>query len=475
MMEKTNVTNFPDESADEFLVLLQRRSTKAYAQIGWLLVSVGFLGFLVWSAIAPLDQGVVADGRVTVNGQRKTIQHVDGGIIREIYVTEGAEVNQGDRLISLENTVLNAQAMAARSDYLNAQLEMTRLEVEQSLFVESNVLSIEQKHLHAIALPKNSSDQGSTGNIESTEPTFLGALLEDSVRLHQSLLFSRHQALQQNFAILNEQGAAAHSRLEGYIGLRHSQQRQKAFLQQRIDGLKSLANQNYVSKNTLLERQESLAELEGEMHTTQGNIIATQRQLAEIKNSGALKESTHLNDIREQLASLRNQQPRRYQAMVEANAALARSEIIAPVAGTIVNLSTHTINGVIRSSESLMEIVPNGESLIVEARIPIESIDSVYPNQSVDLMFSAFNQASTPKVQGKLVHISADRLEDPTSGQPYYGASIEVSSTALGQLNGFTIIPGMPVQAFIKNGERTLLSYLFKPFTDRIPMAFSGE
>lgn len=444
----------------------RRVQDKTYAHLGWILVTVGFFGFILWASLAPLDRGVVVDGSVTVAGYRKTIQHPTGGVVKHIHVQDGEKIQAGQTLITLDQTVIQAQAVTAESQYYMAKAIEVRLMAEQAFSIqETSTLFNSAPVIH---FPDLLDEQ------EKNNP-IIAHYAESAKHLQQNLYESRLQVFTTELRVLKAQLASAQSRLKGLKGIQQSQTSRNKLIHERITSMALLAEQDFIPRNRLLEMQESQAMLMGEMQQTESDVLATQGSINEIQSNIQLHKANYIKDIRGQLTDIRQELKAHYQHMIETRTAYLQSEITAPVSGTVVSLNAHTLGGVVRPADKLMEIVPEDQTLLVEAKLPLESIDSLSLNQQVDLMFTAFNRSQTPKVSGEVVYISADKLIDETTQTPYYGAHIKVGQSSLAELNGLQILPGMPVQAFIQNGERTLISYLFKPFVDRIPMALAGD
>jgi protease secretion system membrane fusion protein len=225
-----------------------------------------------------------------------------------------------------------------------------------------------------------------------------------------------------------------------------AKKRQLQILSQQVSGLRSLDKEGYISKNKLLDFEREVLRAQDSLESDQGTFHKNEGQIAE---------------LRERLGILKFD--------------LTNTEVKAPVNGTVVNLSVFTNGAVIPSGGKLLELVPQNDPLVVDAQVPTQLIDKVYPGLNVELMFTAFNQNKTPKLFGVVQTVSADRLVDEKNGLPYYKIRVEVNNESEKKLSTFNVRPGMPVEVFIKTGERTLLSYLFKPLFDRMHSALREE
>ncbi|KAF1020939.1 MAG: Type I secretion system membrane fusion protein PrsE [Paracidovorax wautersii] len=426
-------------------------SAQAYARLGWAVVAVGFGGFVAWAALAPLDGGVTADGLVTVAGYRKTVQHPSGGVIERILVAEGDAVRQGQVLAVVNASVAQAEAASASANLFMAQALQARLEAERD-------------GLAAPAYPQPLREAA------ARVPTAAAALA-----LQDQLLASRRQALQAELAGLREGIAGARAQLAGLQARGDSLRLQRAALAERHAGLSQLAQEDYVPRNRALEVQGALAQADGDLAVTLADQERTRRQIGELQTRLAQREQTWQQEVRTALADARRDAGQQAQRLAAGSFDVTHAEIRSPVSGRVVGLRLHTPGGVIRAGEPLMDILPDAQPLQIETRIGVDLIDRVQAGLPVELLFTAFNRSSTPRVDGVVTQVSPDRLIDEATQQPYYAARIDVPAASLQRLDGLRIQPGMPVQAFVRTGERSLLSYLFKPLLDRSRTAFGGE
>ena len=259
------------------------------------------------------------------------------------------------------------------------------------------------------------------------------------VKINPTSALGQANAMQENIAGLEAQSRQNKLSID-------SKKSQLHILSRQLEGLRNLDKDGYIPKNKLLDQEREYFQIQDALQADQGQFEKTQRQIAELN---------------EKLGIL--------------NFDLSNTEIKAPVGGTVVNLSVFTEGGVVSPGAKLMEIVPLDDPLMVDAQLPTQLIDKVYPGLDVELMFTAFNQNKTPKVYGTVVMVSADRLIEEKSNYPYYKVRVQVTREDMGKLAKYTIRPGMPVEVFIKTGERTLLSYLFKPVIDRMKTALREE
>ena len=421
-----------------------------YSRLGWLLILGGFVGFLGWAALAPLDKGVAVSGKVIVSGHRKVVQHPSGGIIERINVRDGDKVQAGQVLIRLKETPLLGQAQSLRSQFYASQTSEARLDAE------------------AVGAPNVSFPAGLMA-VES-EPEVAANLA-----LQRQLFSNRRRAL-----LLDQQGiaqgiAGTEAQLRGVSDSQANKILQRTALAEQLQGLRELAREGYIPRNRLLDSERVYAQVLGSISEDYGRMGQLQRQVQEMRLKIRQLAEEYQKDVRTQLADTRVRTEDLRHRLVSAEFELANSQLRASVAGIVVGLDVFTEGGVVKPGQALLEIVPQGEPLLVEARVPVALADKVHAGMAVELMFSAFSQSTTPRVAGEVTLVSADRQVDERTDEPYYTLRAQVSAEGMSQLAGLQIRPGMPVEAFVRTGERSMLNYLFKPLLDRTHMALVEE
>lgn len=423
-------------------------SERGYLRWGLWLVIVGFGGFLCWASFAPLDRGVPVSGSVVVTGNRKAVQHPGGGVIAQLRVHDGEKVQAGQVLVVMNTVTTQTRRDALQSQLRSLQLQMARWAAERT--GESEI----------VLLPELAAVREEAEVVEQ-------------LALQRQLLVNRRAALRSELAAIDEGVAGTQALLGGMQSLLSSKQQQKRLLNEQLSGIRGLAAKGYVARNQLLSMEGELASVEGEISQTYGSIGRLQRQAIELRlqaqqrrDEYAKEVNTQLADGQAQIAALKNQ-------LEKAQADLQDTQIRAPVAGTVVGMAVFTEGGVIQAGQQLMEIVPEDSPMEVEARVPVELIDKVHQALPVELLFSAFDQSTTPRVAGEVTMVGADRLVDEQTGKPYYALRVKVTREGMDKLQGLTIRPGMPVEGFIRTGERSLMNYLLKPLTDRLHLALT--
>ncbi|MFK3707279.1 membrane fusion protein HasE /membrane fusion protein AprE [Raoultella sp. BIGb0138] len=421
---------------------------RSYLRWGVWLVIVGFGGFLCWASFAPLDRGVPVAGSVVVTGNRKAVQHPGGGVIAQLRVRDGEKVQAGQVLAVMNTVATQTRRDALQSQLRSLQLQMARWRAERT---GENDLALQPELIAARDEPE----------------------VVEQLALQRQLLINRRAALRSELAAIDEGVAGTQALLSGMESLLNSKQQQKRLLNEQLSGIRGLAAKGYVARNQLLSMEGQLASVEGEIAQTHGSIGRLRRQTIELRLQAQQRRdeyskevNTQLADGQAQIAALKNQ-------LEKAQADLQDTQIRAPVAGTVVGMAVFTEGGVIQAGQQLMEIVPEDSPMEVEARVPVELIDKVHLALPVELLFSAFDQSTTPRVAGEVTMVGADRLVDEQTGKPYYALRVKVTRDGMDKLQGLTIRPGMPVEGFIRTGERTLMNYLLKPLTDRLHLALT--
>ncbi|MDG9782809.1 HlyD family type I secretion periplasmic adaptor subunit [Metapseudomonas otitidis] len=418
------------------------------ARLGRWLVLAGFGGFLLWAALAPLDKGVAVSGSVVVAGHRQAVQHPTGGVVARLLVHDGEAVSAGQVLLTLDATRPRAERDTLRQQYRDAQAAAVRLAAETEGQAQLRFPP---------SLPADDPD------------------MQASQALHQQLFASRREAQRLQQAALREGLAGARAHLAGLESAQRYRREQRQALLQQLQGLRGLAQEGYIPRNRLLENERLLAQLDGELGEAVGAIGHARQQVQELGWRERQQAEEYRRDLHQQQVDNRLRLGELASRLASAEFELAHTEVRAPVAGTLVGLAVFTPGGVIAPGQQLMEVVPRDAPLLVDARAPVELVDRLRPGLPVELLFAAFNQSSTPRVPGELVLVSADRLLDEQTREPYYQVRIRVSEDGARQLAGLDIRPGMSVQAFVRTGERSLLNYLFKPLADRLHLALSED
>ncbi|HCT9185096.1 TPA: HlyD family type I secretion periplasmic adaptor subunit [Proteus mirabilis] len=423
---------------------------KKFLVIGWTVVLLGLAIFIFWAAFAPLDKGVPAIGNVVISGNKKSVQSSVEGIITHIFVKNGDPVSAGQTLIQLSPIQSQALVKSLSEQYDNLLI------TQQRLYAELN---------QQTSFKLNNSDK----YYSSTE--------------------NREKLLLQQNRLLNEKSAELISEINGYKAaidgitgrlthLKRSIQNKKSQisnLQNQLNDLQILANEGYIPRHRYQEMVRELAENNNQLNETFGQISALEKQKLEYEQRILQRNANYYQLARTELNKIQLQISETEKQLIIEKDKLAKMAIIAPISGTVMDLSVFTQGGFVKTGQTLMDIVPEDHQLVIEARLAPHLIDKVTPGLPVDLIFSAFNQNTTPKIPGEVTIISADRLIDERTTEPYYQVLINIKDYTLLADNKNKLKAGMPVDVFIKTGDRSLLNYLFKPVLDRLHTSLTEE
>jgi protease secretion system membrane fusion protein len=421
-------------------------NSAAYLSLGGGMVLAGFVGFLLWAGLAPLDKGIAVVGQVVVAENRKVIQPLQGGRIKQLHVTEGDEVIVGNLLITLDDTVVRNQRDNLQHQYLSALAQEARLTAEQN---ERGEISFPETLLNH---PEHS-------------------LIERNIVLQRQLFQHRRQAQRSEIARLSAQITRYQDRLNGLQAMRRNNQRQSDLFQRQLQSVQLLAKNGHIATNQLLDMERQAISLHAQIEQDTSDIAEVHKLIDETEQHISQRREQYQSENREQLAKAQQSTQELAQRLRITEYELENTRIHAPVSGVVIALAQHTIGGVVSTGQTLMELVPSGQPLLIETQLPVELIDKARVGLPVDLNFSAFNQSNTPKLQGSVLHVGADRVLHPQTLQPYYPLTVAIDITQ----SELAIRPGMSVDVFIRTGERSLLNYLFKPLTDRLHMALAEE
>lgn len=415
----------------------------SYTRLGWWIVVAGVGGFLLWASIAPLDQGVPVSGTVTVATNIKAIQHTVGGLIGDILVKEGDVVKAGQTLVKMNDVQAKAQAEMTRGQYFTARTTEARLIAERD-------------GRQFVAFPPELESAKNDPRVSS------------NIGLQNQLFAARRSAIQSELAAIDENLAGLKLQSRGLQESLDSQKQQVVFMEEQLDGMRDLSKDGYVARSRLLDLERAYAQIAGSISENFGNIGRTQQQITELQLRRTQRQQEYQKEVRTQLSDVQKEASVLGNRLISQDFDLANTEVKAPVDGTVVGLNVFTNGGVVAPGSRMMDIVPSEDKLIVEGQVPINLIDKVHPALEVDLIFSAFNQNLTPHIPGVVTFVSADRLVDEKSGAPYYKIKAEATPEGMKLIAHLQVRPGMPVDLFIKTGERTMMNYLLRPLTDNL-------
>jgi protease secretion system membrane fusion protein len=421
-----------------------------YARLGWAIVLFGVIGFLLWASFAPLDKGVPLSGTVAVSSNRKAIQHLTGGTVDEILVKDNDVVKAGQILIKMNEVAAKANAEITRGQMYFAQATEARLIAER-------------EGASVIRFPDEF-------ELNKSDPR-----IANNILLQQQLFSARRGSLKDELAAVDENIAGLKFQLAGLQESMINKKQQQQFLKEQLDGMRDLAKEGYIARNRLLDLERTYSQVNGSVSEDIGNIGRATRQIAELGLRKSQRQQDYQKEVRTQLSDVQKEAEAQQNRSRQLDFDLTNTLVKAPVDGTVVNLSVFTEGAVVQSGFKLMELVPTGDALIVEGNLPVNLVDKVYEGLKVELIFSAFNTNTTPHIPGIITQVSADRSTDERTGQPFYKVKAKVAPEGVKMLAKLQIRPGMPVELFVKTGERTMMNYLLKPIFDRTHSAMTEE
>jgi HlyD family secretion protein len=416
--------------------------------LGMVIVALFFGVGGLWAVAAPMSGAVIASGAVSPEGSRRTIQHLEGGIIRDFQVKEGSKVKAGDLLLVLADVGAQAEVgtLTTRLRALTAteaRLQAERISAESVTFA------------HPVLTDRSDPE--------------VAAVIDQQVNQFETRHASdenRMQILTQRIAQLDQQTIGAERQIEGI-------RRQLALIREEIVAKKELYEKGYETKPRLLALQRNEAELVGSEGELLSRIARNNEAIGETKLQITNTQVQRKEDVDRELADVQAKRVE-VEAQIEASLdKLKRTSIVAPVDGTVMDLHFKTVGGVVRPGEPILDIVPDDEDLVVEARVRPNDIDDVQAPAQAYVVFPSYPQRRMIRVPGEVQRLSADTLADPRTGERYYTARIVVDRDKLHELDPFVVLtPGMPADVYIATVERTFLDYLLQPFMFAIERAF---
>jgi HlyD family secretion protein len=420
---------------------------RRYAMLGYVSIALVFGGFGVWASVAPLDRAAVATGQVAVSGDHKVVQHLEGGIIREILVKETQQVKQGDVLFRLQPT--EAQA---NTDILRKQMD--------AAFAEEARIVAEQTNATSITFPDSVLARRDV-------PETATAIAD------QQRQFVEHRAaLLSQVNILNSQIAQQKQELTGHDRQRAALADQLTSYTTEMTNVQPLVDKGFYPRNKFLELDRERARVEGDLGQAQADVARLTQQVEQTKLQIDQAQQKYQNDLSQQLDTTRGKLSDLREKVRIAEDVLRRVDIRAERDGIVMNLKVHTVGEVIKPGDTLAEIVPVGEGVNVMAHVSPRDIESVAVGQKAEVRFPNFSSRRTPIILGKVQSVSADSIMDEITKQPYYSARISIDYSTLPPEVADHILPGMQADVLISTGERTMLQYLVGPLLNALSKTF---
>ncbi len=417
--------------------------------IGLLTLALFVVAFGYWAARAPLDGAAIAPGVIAASGQNQKVQHLEGGVIKEILIKEGDKVTVGQPLLKLDPTEARSTLNRLTISKLSFEARLERLQAER----DDSPLKFSDNLVQQI-----------------TEAGLLKDLNEQRREFDK-----RRDRYSTDARILDQQVAALDEQIGGINSQMKSAKDQVAVLTDEIDVKQKLLKRQLTNRSEYLRLLRSKSDLEGriggflaQIAEAKTSIVQAWQRKSRLQAERAETAVTALNEVRRQIADT-NERIR------SAESILGRVVVRAPSDGVVVNITKNTPGGVVRPGEDLFVLLPTGGELIVDARLSPQDVDVVSVGQTANLRFSALNARTTPEVAAQVTYVSADRLVDPATNEPYYTARLKISDELPENISTEQIFPGMPVETYISTGDRTFMEYLLKPLSDSFSRAFREE
>lgn len=425
--------------------------TKPVIRTGFWILVVGFGLFMAWAAWAPLDEGVSAPATVSVETRRKTIQHMQGGVIREVLVKEGSEVKPGDTLVVLDDAATKAAYEAIRQNYLSQRAHESRLLAEVS--------GAPAITFHPDLLGK--------GDVISGQ----------HITVQQQLFASRRAAQTAEVAAANQSIAGLEGQIAGTRQVIESRRTQMALQSRQLAGVKSLSEEGFAPRNQALQLEQANNELKASLADLESNVQRALSAIAETRLRIAQRQQEYLKEVSAQLADVRREVQANQERLQAVTQELSRMQIKAPVGGQVIGLAVTGPGGVVTTGQRLMEILPRGESLLLDAKVPPQVIDRIKVGDVTEVRFQAFANSPQLVAKGKLVSLSGDAVTEAMGNavHSFYLARVELTPEGLKALGNRTMQPGMTAEVLVKTGERSLLTYLLHPLLKRVASAMTEE
>lgn len=417
------------------------------AAFGWIVIAGLFGGFGTWASVAPLTSAAIAPGTVVVDSNRKSVQHLEGGVIREILVRDGDVVEAGQVLLRLDGAGVRAALASLQPMLMTNKAQRARLLAER-------------EGLAQIAFPEGLMEEATANAATAHIPAG-----------QQRVFETRRIALQGERALNANRLAQSRQRLAGLQRQLQAKGREMKLIAEEVSDQRQLLAKGYTTQRQVAAAERTMQQLDSEHADLQSKVEETKVLVARYE----LEDSQISKNFTEEVENELYRAEQEYYQLLERMRAIqdqyARLNVRAPVSGVVVNMVAHTVGGVIAPGSLILDIVPRNEKLMIEAQVRPSDIDGVKTGLSADVRFPAFDGTQTPRLTGTVTTVSADRLIG-AGGTTYYLVRVQVDEAELARLGGRTLIPGMPAEVLINKSERTLLSYLLAPIVHNIWTAF---
>ncbi|MGA4494231.1 HlyD family type I secretion periplasmic adaptor subunit [Vreelandella venusta] len=425
-------------------------SDKGYRKLGYAILGIALGGFVLWSVTASLAVAVVAPGNVSMESFKRTVQHLEGGIVRELLAQDGDKVEAGEPLVILSDTQVRSQLEIAQSQYfINRAMEARLL--------------AEQQGAEMLEMPEE---------LMSVD----NARIQQITAVQQSLFAARRQSLQGTLDAMDQQIIQMQEQIDGLESRISVNNQRMNSLRSEAEDFRSLYREGLGDNQRLRELERQILQYQGDNAEFQSSIAQLRSQISENRMQKETTLQEFQAEVGEQLRDAQAQIAEAEERITSLTDQVSRTVIAAPVSGTVVGRQVHTVGAVVRPGDPIMEVVPSNDGFVVEARVPAKDIDNLFIGQLAEIRFSAFNQRLTNIIDGEIIHISADSFEDEATGQRYYKTRIRVTDEGKKDMTEqMHLLSGMPAEVMIRTGERTFASYIAKPVTDMLARAIRED
>lgn len=425
------------------------RSIRLYSVSGLAILFASFGGFGYWAATAPIASAVIAQGSFVATGNNKIIQHLEGGIIKELMVSEGQVVQEGDILLTLDPTAALANDRALKLRRLRLETVVARLRAEAQGNEEFKVPDI---------VTADADDPDVTALIQSQVVVF----------------HSKQSKLQEQLNLIEKNIRSLEFRTKGYQGQRQAFVTQLSLLTDEQESKEKLSKIGVVRRSDLLAVQRAVADAMGDLARIDAELNENEAQVAKYRQEAIIAINANKQAALDALETAESDLDSVREQVREAAGVLDRTVIRSPVGGTVIRAYYHTAGGVITTGKPIMEILPNNVPLIIEAQVLRTSIDQLHEGESASIRLSALNRRTTPVLNGKVFYVSADSIEENSGStqRDVYIVRVQIPSEEIKRIPGFRPVPGMPADVLIQTSERTFFEYLSKPVVDSMSRAF---
>lgn len=417
---------------------------------GLLIILIFLGGFATWALLAPLESAAIAPGTIVVDSERKSIQHLEGGIVKDIYIKEGSHVDKGDWLIKLDDTQALTEFQRSKIEYFSLLAKESRLISERD---KKSAMHLPPLLMEAQSDPK----------------------VDDIITGQQHIFYANSQSNSGRLDVLQQRVKQLEDEMASEKKQAQSEQDQLKLIKTELNGMYTLLKDGYISKSRVWATEREASRLEGEYQAHIGRAEQAQQRMAEAQLAVTAERANIEKSIVDELRVTQRELSTARERYNAADDILKRTLIKAPESGSVMNLQVHTKGGVVKPGQDIMSIVPEGDSLVIEAHINPIDIDVVHKGLTAKVQLSAFSGRNVPVLQGKVVQVSADVFENSRTGQSYYEARVMIDADQLSRAKGLSLYAGMPVQLMIITDKQTPFKYFAKPVKNSFERAFREQ